>query len=135
DADGLDAGAKLAIRARVGLHANVRPASITCRAISSIEAVDFEYAKQLGCTIRQISWAELKGKHLFAAVQPALIAVSSPLARATGSQNLVMSTGRFGCETAFAGHGAGAGPTAVAVVSDVLAIATPEGAGSNGCFQ
>jgi len=135
DVDGLDARAKLAILARVGLHANVRPASITSRSISSIEAVDFEYAKQLGCTIRQISWAELKGKRLFAAVQPALIALSSPLARAQGSQNLVISTGKFGCETIFGGYGAGGNPTAVAVVSDILAIARTKGEGSNGFFQ
>jgi homoserine dehydrogenase len=123
DVDGLDARAKLAILARVGLHGNVHPASISCRSISSIEAVDFDYAKQLLCTIRQISWAELDGQELFATVQPALVALSSPLARVQGSQNLVMSTGKYGGETVFAGHGAGGNPTAVAIVSDILAIA------------
>jgi homoserine dehydrogenase len=123
DVDGLDARAKLAILARVGLHSPVNPTLITCRSISSIEAVDFDYAKQLLCTIRQISWAELDGQQLFATVQPALVALSSPLARVQGSQNLVMSTGKYGGETVFAGHGAGGNPTAVAVVSDILAIA------------
>jgi homoserine dehydrogenase len=123
DVDGLDARAKLAILARVGLHSTVNPANITCRSISSIEAVDFEYAKQLLCTIRQISWAELDDQQLFATVQPALVALSSPLARVQGSQNLVMSTGKYGGETVFAGHGAGGNPTAVAIVSDILAIA------------
>lgn len=123
DVDGLDARAKLAILARVGLHSTVDPTAITCRSISSVESVDFEYAKQLSCTIRQISWAELDGKQLFATVQPALVGLSSPLARVQGSQNLVMSTGKYGGETVFAGHGAGGNPTAVAVVSDILAIA------------
>jgi homoserine dehydrogenase len=123
DVDGLDARAKLAILARVGLHGNVDPTSIACRSISSIETVDFDYAKQLLCTIRQISWAELDGQQLFATVRPALVALSSPLARVQGSQNLVMSTGKYGGETVFAGHGAGGNPTAVAVVSDILAIA------------
>jgi homoserine dehydrogenase len=131
DIDGLDARAKLAILARVGLHCNVKPESIAARSISAIDSVDFEYANQLGCTIRQISWAELrtelktKGKadHLFAAVQPALVELASPLARVEGSQNLVMATGRYGGETVFGGHGAGGNPTAVAVVSDILAIA------------
>jgi homoserine dehydrogenase len=131
DVDGLDARAKLAILCRVGLHSNVPPTSILNRSISSIEAVDFDYAAQLGCTIRQISWAEVKGKHLFAAVQPALVALTSPLARVQGSQNLVMSTGKFGGETVFGGHGAGGNPTAVAVVSDIIAIAKAERA-SNG---
>ncbi len=135
DIDGLDARAKLAILARVGLHCNVRPESIVARSISAIDAVDFEYANQLGCTIRQISWAELKtelstkpstkpeGEELFAAVQPALVELSSPLARVEGSQNLVMATGTYGGQTVFGGHGAGGHPTAVAVVSDILAIA------------
>jgi homoserine dehydrogenase len=131
DIEGLDARAKLAILARVGLHCNVRPESIMARSISAIDAVDFEYANQLGCTIRQISWVELKtesgtkpnGEELFAAVQPALVELSSPLARVEGSQNLVMATGTYGGQTVFGGHGAGGHPTAVAVVSDILAIA------------
>jgi homoserine dehydrogenase len=124
DIDGLDARAKLAILARVGLHCNVKVENIAAQSISAIDSVDFEYAKQLGCTIRQISWAELKDGQLFAAVQPALVDLSSPLARVEGSQNLVVATGKYGGETVFGGHGAGGHPTAVAVVSDILAIAS-----------
>jgi len=136
DIDGLDARAKLAILARVGLHCHVSPESIMARTISAIDAVDFEYANQLGCTLRQISWAELRtpeskaesnekpeAAHLFAAVQPALVELASPLARVEGGQNLVVATGTYGGETVFGGHGAGGHPTAVAVVSDILAIA------------
>jgi homoserine dehydrogenase len=123
DIDGLDARAKLTILARIGLHCNVSCEDITARSISAIDSVDFEYANQLGCTIRQISWAELKDDNLYAAVQPALVELSSPLARVEGSQNLVMATGTYGGETVFGGHGAGGHPTAVAVVSDILAIA------------
>ena len=131
DVDGFDARAKLAILARVGLRSNALPESIVCRSISPIEAVDFEYASQLGFTNRQVSWAELKNNLLFASVQPALVPLSSPLARVEGGQNLVMATGKFGGETVFAGHGAGGHPTAVAVVSDIIAIAGHEG-GMNG---
>ena len=131
DIDGLDARAKLAILARVGLCCSVSPDNIVARTISAIDTVDFEYANQLGCTIRQISWAELKAAEpkageadtLFAAVQPALVELSSPLARVEGSQNLVVATGKYGGETVFGGHGAGGNPTAVAVVSDILEIA------------
>ena len=123
DIDGLDARAKLTILARVALHCNVEATSIVARSIAAIDSVDFEYATQLGCTIRQISWAELRGDELFAAVQPALVELASPLARVAGSQNLVMATGTYGGETVFGGHGAGGHPTAVAVVSDLLAIA------------
>ncbi len=139
DIEGLDARAKLAILARVGLHCEVRAESIMARSIAPIDTIDFEYANQLGCTIRQISWAELSaeqeaglrtkshekstGGDLFAAVQPALVELASPLARVAGSQNLVVATGTYGGETVFGGHGAGGNPTAVAVVSDILAIA------------
>jgi homoserine dehydrogenase len=123
DIDGLDARAKLTILARAGLHCDVGASAIAARSIAAIEAIDFEYANQLGCTIRQISRAELKDNRLFAAVEPALVELNSPLARVEGSKNLVMATGIYGGETVFGGHGAGGHPTAVAVVSDILAIA------------
>jgi homoserine dehydrogenase len=123
DVDGLDARAKLTILTRIGLRSNVSPDDIACGTIRVIGAVDFEYARQLGCTIRQVSWVELDGDHLYAAVRPALVKLSSPLARVEGGQNSVMATGNFGGETVFAGHGAGGNPTAVAVVSDIIAIA------------
>ena len=123
DVEGFDARAKLAILARVGLNCEVAPGDIACRSIASLEAVDFLYARDLGCTIRQVSSAELRDDHLFAAVQPALVPFASPLARVQGSQNLVMATGEFGGETVFSGYGAGGHPTAVAVVSDLIAIA------------
>jgi homoserine dehydrogenase len=131
DIDGFDARAKLAILARVGLRSHVEASDITCRSIRPIEAIDFDYARLLGCTIRQISWAELEGEKLFAAVQPALVALTSPLARVEGARNLVMSTGKFGGETVFGGHGAGGHPTAVAIVSDIVAIARSQTAASD----
>jgi len=135
DIDGMDARAKLTILARVGLHCNVSAENISARSISAIDSIDFEYASQLGCTIRQISWAELTDDNLFAAVQPALVELSSPLARVEGSQNLVMATGKYGGETVFGGHGAGGHPTAVAVVSDILAIARAKQAGMSYAVQ
>src|SRR5258708_10920906 len=130
DIDGLDARAKLAILARVVLHCIVNAKDISARAISAIDAPNFEYSDQLGCTIRQISWAEVRGDNLFAAVQQALVELSSPLARVEGSQNLVMATGTYGGETVFGGHGAGGHPTPVAVVSAILAIARAKQAGA-----
>lgn len=123
DIDGLDARAKLAILARTGLHVGANLESIPARTISTIEPIDFEYAKLLDCTIRQLSRAKKDSDKLFASVEPALVYVSSPLAKVEGGRNLVMSTGKFGGETVFAGHGAGGNPTAVAVVSDLIAIA------------
>ena len=122
DVDGLDAQAKLTILARTGLRVSAK-GDIPARSISMLEPVDFEYAKLLDCTIRQISRAERTSNKLLAAVEPMLIRRASPLASVEGPQNLVMSTGKFGGETIFAGHGAGGNATAVAVVSDLIAIA------------
>jgi homoserine dehydrogenase len=122
DVDGLDARAKLTILARTGLRVAVNHEDIRARSIRPLEPIDFEYAKLLDCTIRQISRAEKTAQTLFASVEPTLVHRSSPLAGVEGGQNLVMSTGKFGGETVFAGHGAGGNPTAVAVVSDLISI-------------
>jgi homoserine dehydrogenase len=123
DIEGYDARAKLVILARVGLHSQVKADQVPCTSIRRLAHVDFEYAHEMGCTIRQISRAELHGNNLFASVEPALVKQDSPLASVSGSQNLVMSTGEFGGETVFSGYGAGGNPTAVAVVSDLIQIA------------
>ncbi len=123
DLNGIDASCKLAIVARVGLHAHIHPGSVYRRSIEHVEPIDFEYARQLGCTIRQVSMAGIKGKSLFASVQPMLVPFSSPLSRTKDNQNALVVTGKHGGETVFSGRGAGGGPTAVAIVSDLLALA------------
>jgi homoserine dehydrogenase len=123
DLDGADAAAKLAIIAAVGLRRPVRVTDIQTRSIRSIEPVDFEYARELGCTIRQIARASAEDSGaVFAAVRPALVPLASNFGRNEGSQNLVTVRGVFGGETSFSGSGAGGSPTAVAVVSDVLSV-------------
>jgi homoserine dehydrogenase len=125
DVDGYDARAKIAILMAVGLGTQVDPEHIPCRTISLIDSIDFVFSRKLDCTIRQVSWAE-RGRgpdqQLFASVRPALVALSSPLARVDGSQNLVTVQGEFGGATTFSGFGAGGDPTAVAVVSDLMSI-------------
>ena len=123
DIDGLDAGAKLVILARVGLNLELRPEQVTCRSIKDVKALDFEYAHDLGCTIRQVSTATISEGKAHAVVEPSLVPKDSPLAGVWGSQNLVVSSGEFGGDVAFSGAGAGGNPTAVAVVSDLLQAA------------
>ena len=125
DIEGFDAQAKLAILAHIALRAHVPASAIQSHRIDTIDAVDFVYAEQMGCTIRQVAWAERTADPhvLTAAVGPVLVPLDSPLARVRGSENLVTLRGRFGGETTFGGLGAGGEPTAVAVLSDLLAIA------------
>jgi homoserine dehydrogenase len=125
DVDGFDARAKLAILALVALRLQTCAEGIPAHSISPVTPLDFKYAHQLHCTIRQIAWATRRANApiLSAAVGPALVPLTSPLARVNGSENLVTVRGQFGGETSFGGRGAGGDPTAVAVVSDILAIA------------
>jgi len=126
DIEGFDARAKLVILTQAGLRLQVRCDQIPCAPISTVEAVDFIYAREIDCTIRQISLAQKEsgagGVNLFAAVRPALIPAQSLLAHVQGSQNMVIATGEFVGQIVLSGYGAGGDPTAVAVMSDLHAI-------------
>jgi homoserine dehydrogenase len=123
DLDGGDARAKLSILALAGLQTRVPPEAIRARTIRTIDAVDFDYAAELGCTIRQISRADLQHEILFADVGPSLVPAPSPFGRVQRNLNLVLTSGKYGGNVAFLGAGAGGDPTAVAVVSDLMFVA------------
>ena len=133
DVGGFDARAKLVILSRLALRADVPVEAVRCRAITRLTAIDFDYARLLGCTVRQVSRAELApggGPHqnVVAMVGPMLVPQRSPLAWSRGTENMVLIGGAYGGDVVFSGHGAGGQPTAVAVVSDLLAIAHGSGA-------
>jgi len=126
DLDGLDARAKLAILAALGFEGYVRPSDIPTESIRAIDAGDLATAGRLGCVVRQVAWAERSpdgAGAVSAGVLPALVDERSWLARAQGPENVVLVTGERSAQTVFAGQGAGGDATAVAVVSDLLAIA------------
>ena len=123
DVGGFDARAKLAILMRLALRVDVNPDEIVPRSITTISAVDFSYARDLGCTIRQVARAERTNGEVAATVGPMLVDTHSPLAWSRGTENMVILTGHYGGDVVFSGHGAGGHPTAVAVVSDLLALA------------
>ena len=130
DLDGGDARAKLAILALAGLHTRVEPESVRARTIRAIDAVDFDYAAELGCTIRQISRADLREGTLYADVGPCVVPTDSPFGRVQRNLNLVLTSGQYGGDMAFLGAGAGGDPTAVAVVSDLMFVAHGLAAGA-----
>lgn len=126
DLDGIDSRAKLAILSMVGLRRQLDVNTIPLASIRGIEPIDFIYARRLNCSIRQVARAEVleDAAEVKAFVRPALVPLSSHLARVEGNENVVVVSGTFGGETAFSGAGAGGSPTAVAVVSDLEAIVT-----------
>ena len=123
DVDGFDARSKLVILARLALGADVSPEEIACQSIRQVGAIDFAYAKDLGCTIRPVARADARNGNLVALVGPMLVPFNSPLAWSRGTENMVLMSGHYGGDVVFSGHGAGGNPTAVAVVSDLCALA------------
>lgn len=123
DVAGYDARAKLAILMRLALRVQVHPEEIESRPITEVAAIDFSYARDLNCTIRQIARAERVEGRVAATVRPMLVPLTSPLAWSRGTENMVVTTGHYGGDVVFSGHGAGGHPTAVAVVSDLVGLA------------
>jgi homoserine dehydrogenase len=123
DVGGFDARAKLAILMRLALRVELNPEEIVPRPITTISAVDFSYARDLGCTIRQVARGQRAHGSVAATVGPTLVDLRSPLAFSRGTENMVIFNGHYGGAVVFSGHGAGGPPTAVAVVSDLLALA------------
>lgn len=123
DVGGFDARAKLSILMRLALRVVVDPDEIVPQPIADVTAVDFSYAKDLGCTIRQVARAEDRDGNVAATVGPMLVDLRSPMAWSRNTENMVILTGRYGGDVVFSGHGAGGHPTAVAVVSDLVTLA------------
>jgi homoserine dehydrogenase len=126
DIDGDDAGAKLVVLAGIAFRRHVRLPDIPRRSIRPISAADFRYARRLGCTIRQIAMVETQGDGFHAFVGPALVLRGSNFGLNMGANNVVTIAGHYGGENSFSGAGAGGPATAVAVVSDLLALTQRE---------
>jgi homoserine dehydrogenase len=126
DIDGDDAGAKLVVLSGIAFRRHLKLADIPRRSIRPISAADFRYARRLGCTIRQISMVEVKDDGFHAFVGPALVSRGSNFGLNMGANNVVSIGGQYGGESSFSGAGAGGPATAVAVVSDLLALTQRE---------
>jgi len=134
DIDGDDAAAKLVVLAGIAFGRHLPLAAVPRRSIRSIAAADFRYAARLGCTIRQIALVEAAADGtdaLHAFVGPALVPAGSSFGRNDGADNIVTLCGRYGGSSSFSGAGAGGPATAVAVVSDLLALAERRTSGPN----
>ena len=122
DVDGHDAAAKLVVLAGIAFKRFISSDAIPKCSIRSISSADFRYARRLDATIRQISEVHANNDGFYAFVGPALVPNTSSFGRNEGANNVVSIYGRYGGESAFSGAGAGGPATAVAVVSDLLAL-------------
>lgn len=124
DVGGGDASHKLAILARLGFGKHVKVEHITTEGIDRVSAIDMEFAKRFGYVIKPLAIArELDDGRMDLRVHPALVRDDAPLAGIHGALNAVHVVGAMVGPSLLSGLGAGAGPTAVSVVSDILDVA------------
>lgn len=123
DIDGIDTAHKLAILAALAFGTAPDFANVATVGIRAIDKADIEQAASLGFRIKLVGLAEVENGELFQRVHPALVALSHPLAATNGALNAVVieavPVGRLFLQ----GRGAGEGPTASAVVADLVDIA------------
>ena len=123
DIEGTDAAHKLSILAAIAFGSKINFAGVETSGITRLRAADIAQAHTLGYVIRLIGMAETQGGKLFQRVQPHLVPFGHPLAHVDGATNAVVAEGNFSGRLLFQGAGAGDGPTASAVVADLIDIA------------
>ena len=130
DVEGTDAAHKLSILAAIAFGGRLDFGAVETMGITRLRAADIAQADALGYVIRLIGMAETAGhgedKRLFQRVQPHLVPFDHPLAHVDGATNAVVAEGNFSGRLLFQGAGAGDGPTASAVVADLIDIARGE---------
>ena len=128
DIEGIDAAHKLSILAGIAFGASVDFPAVETEGISRLRAADIEQADALGFVIRLIGIADTETdssgqETLFQRVCPYLVPRDHPLANVDGPTNAVVAEGNYSGRLLFQGAGAGDGPTASAVVADIIDIA------------
>ena len=123
DIDGVDAAHKLAILTSVAYGVPVDFDAVYVEGIRDITATDIAYAAQLGYRIKLLAIAAQTARGIEQRVHPCLVPERTPIAKVDGVFNAVVCDGDFVDRTVFEGRGAGQGPTASAVVADIIDIA------------
>ena len=139
DVEGGDAADKIAILSGLAYGGSIERSAIPTEGINRLDARDVNYADQLGYVVKLLATAQLLGSdpdgtvQLDVRVNPTLLPKDHPLAGVHGVNNAILVEGDPVGRVMFYGPGAGAGPTASAVVADILNIAgIREASGSGG---
>jgi homoserine dehydrogenase len=122
DVGGHDAAAKAAILAALAFGSDVVDADVYREGITEISVADVAYARRLGYAVKLLAVAELidGGPEVSVRVHPAMVPRTHPLASVRGAFNAVFVEGAVSGELMFYGRGAGGGPTASAMVGDLV---------------
>jgi homoserine dehydrogenase len=123
DIDGIDAAHKLTILASVAFGRPVDHAGVYTEGIRHVSRVDIDFAEELGYRIKLLGIARLTENGLEQRVHPCMVARSTPIAAVEGVFNGIVAEGDFVGRVVLEGRGAGAYPTASAVVADLVDIA------------
>ncbi|WP_343714364.1 homoserine dehydrogenase [Inquilinus sp.] len=123
DVDGVDAAHKLAVLAALAFNARVEFDDLHIEGIRQVSALDIAYAQELGYRIKLLGIARRTEEGLSLRVHPCMVAEASPIAHVEGVFNAVVAQGDFVGQVMMTGRGAGAGPTASAVVADLVDLA------------
>ena len=123
DIDGVDAAHKLAILTALAFGCEVNFAGVHVEGIRDISALDIAYADELGYRIKLLGIASRGDGGVEQRVHPCMVPKDTPIANVEGVFNAVVAEGDFVGTIVAEGQGAGAGPTASAVVADLIDIA------------
>lgn len=123
DIDGVDAAHKLAILASVAFGCRVNFDGVHVEGIRHVSPLDIRFAQELGYRIKLLGMARLTEAGVEQRVHPCMVPETAPIAHIEGVLNAVVAEGDFVGAATLIGPGAGAGPTASAVVADIADIA------------
>jgi len=132
DVEGYDAGAKAAIIASIAFGAAITAADVHHEGISSISEIDIEFARKMGFVIKLLAVAEQTDSGAIGVrVHPTMVPLEHPLAAVRESFNAIFVEGASVGDLMFYGRGAGGGPTASAILGDLIDAAVNRHKGSH----
>ncbi len=123
DVDGIDAAQKICLLASLAHGSWVRQEDVYTEGITKVTQLDIAYAQELGYCVKLLALAKRDQDRLDVRVHPALVASGTELASVQGSYNAVSVTGDMVGRNLLIGRGAGALPTASAVIGDLVDVA------------
>ena len=123
DVDGIDAAHKLAVLTGTAFGARVNFAGVHVEGIRRVTSMDIQFAEELGYRIKLLGLARETRHGIEQRVHPCMVPLGAPIAHIEGVFNAVVVEGDFVGTTMFQGRGAGQGPTASAVVADLVDVA------------